>query len=161
MSRSLAGQGTGQAEGEQGVALAGYRCCMTDLDSWWSNLSSDTRKALMADPHGPVPSERAAEVIEAGASLSAAWWPENQSGPDAWHLPRQAARYVERRTLCKAYTDAVEAHRKGIEEFFAIDDASQPLRLPSRTITEESIQELARLQQAEAAAETAWLNAWR
>ncbi|WP_157371510.1 hypothetical protein [Angustibacter sp. Root456] len=134
---------------------------MTDLDSWWSNLKPQTREALMADPYGPVPTDLATEVAKAGAPLSAAWWTESQSGPDAWHLPGEAARYVERWTLCKAYTDAVEAHRRGIEEFFAIDDASQPIRLPNRTITEESIQELARLQEAEAAAETAWLNAWR
>lgn len=77
-------------------------------------LSAPALRALLADPHGPVPAEHLSEVIASGQLVYGVYWSESAPGPDGMYLPARIAVWLDRRAKLRAWTDADEAYHQAV-----------------------------------------------
>lgn len=64
--------------------------------AWWDRLSATTKERLLAQPLSEVPRDVLAEVVQAGAPVTGAWFTYTDEGPDKMSLPQSFEDFLEK-----------------------------------------------------------------
>lgn len=82
--------------------------------TWWRALTPAAKASLSADPDGYVNPAVLREVVEKGATLTGAYWPDSQSEPGGFMLPARHQRVVAAVALKQSYVRAEERLTKAV-----------------------------------------------